>query len=670
LLELQSENKFYVFGSKFHKLFGKLYPNINKSGISTNSKNSLLAKIRLTMNFYLFIFTHDKSTQQNGWQMARMQIIKNRLFDVIPYQIENYFNEDAICDKVEGKWRKFSSSRLQEIIDKMSLGLIANGYSPGDKIAIISRNRVEWNITDIASLQIGAIVVPLYPNMSEENYKYIFTDAHVRLVFVENVELYDKVERVKAGLDWEINVYTFDEIEGLKNWKEITSAADESLRDKLDEIKNSINANDLATIIYTSGTTGVPKGVMLSHYNIISNIISLIGVMPISHEHRIISFLPLCHIFERTASYYYLAVGAQIYYAESLDKIGENIREIKPNYFTTVPRLIEKIFDRIMEKGRELSGPKKAIFGWALTLANAYHPMGKNGWFYNFKLSIARKLVFTKWMEALGGELKGIISGAASLQPRLARIFTAAGIPIREGYGLTETSPVLACNRFTEDGFYLGTVGLPLPDVEIKLSEQGEILAKGPNVMLGYYNKPEDTKEAIDEEGWFHTGDIGELVEGRFLKITDRVKEVFKTSGGKFVAPLPIENKMKESNFIEQIMVIGENRKFPAAIIVPNFKFIVKWCEKKCVERKTREEIITSDVVKNRIWEDVQFYNKRFGKVQQIKKIALVPDDWTVETGELTPTLKLKRRVLLKKYADLIEAIYDPEKERNYKNIL
>ncbi len=602
--------------------------------------------------------------------MARTKIKENRLFDVIPYQIENYFNQDALCDKVGGTWRKFSSTEVQENIDKLSLGLLAKGYEKDDKIAIISHNRVEWNFADIASLQIGAVIVPLYPNMSEENYQYIFTDAHVKLVFVENKELYEKVQRVLSNIDWQVDVYTFDKVEGAKIWKEITDISDESFRQKLNEIKNSIKSNDLATIIYTSGTTGVPKGVMLSHFNIISNILSLIDVMPISHEHRIISFLPLCHIFERTASYYYLGVGAQIYYAESVDKIGDNIREVKPHYFTTVPRLIEKIFDRIMEKGRELSGIKKAIFGWSLALANSYHPMGKNGWFYNLKLSVARKLVFVKWMEALGGNVKGIISGAASLQPRLARIFTAAGIPIREGYGLTETSPVLTCNRFTEDGFYLGSVGLPLPDVQIKLSESGEILAKGPNVMLGYYKKPEETKRAIDEDGWFHTGDIGEFVEGKFLKITDRVKEVFKTSGGKFVAPLPIENKMKESNFIEQIMVIGENRKFPAAIIVPNFQFVLKWCEKKCVERKTREEIITSEVVKNRIWEDVQMYNKRFGKVQQIKKIALVPDDWTVETGELTPTLKLKRRVLLKKYADLIEAIYDPEKERNYKNIV
>ncbi len=602
--------------------------------------------------------------------MARTKIKENRLFDVVPYQIENYFNEDALCDKIGGEWRKFNSKQVQEAVDKLSLGLLAKGYAKDDKIAIISHNRVEWNFADIASLQIGAVVVPLYPNMSEENYKYIFTDAHVKLVFAENKELYDKVQRVLANIDWQIDVYTFDKVKGAKNWKEISDLSDESLRAKLNEIKNSIKSNDLATIIYTSGTTGVPKGVMLSHFNIISNIVSLIDVMPISHEHRVISFLPLCHIFERTASYYYLSVGAQIYYAESVDKIGENIREIKPHYFTTVPRLIEKIFDRIMEKGRELSGIKKAIFGWSLALANSYHPMGKNSWFYNFKLSIARKLVFVKWIEALGGEIKGIISGAASLQPRLARIFTAAGIPIREGYGLTETSPVLTCNRFTEDGFYLGSVGLPLPDVEIRLTDNGEILAKGPNVMLGYYKKPEETKNAIDKEGWFHTGDIGEFVEGKFLKITDRVKEVFKTSGGKFVAPLPIENKMKESNFIEQIMVIGENRKFPAAIIVPNFQFVMKWCEKKCVERKTREEIITSEVVKNRIWEDVQMYNKRFGKVQQVKKIALVPDDWTVETGELTPTLKLKRRVLLKKYADLIEAIYDPEKEKNYKNII
>jgi len=354
-------------------------------------------------------------------------------------------------------------------------------------------------------------------------------------------------------------------------------------------------------------------------------------------------------------------VGGSIYFAESIEKVGENLKEIKPNYFTTVPRLMEKIYDKIMEKGRGLSPVKKAIFGWAVNLANHYDPKGENSLFYKARLIAARKVVFSKWREALGGEVKGIISGAAALQPRLARIFTAAGVAVREGYGLTETSPVLSCNRFTHGDYYLGTVGVPIPGVQIKLSEVGEILAKGDNVMSGYYNHPEATKEVIDEEGWFHTGDVGEWVEGKFLRITDRVKEIFKTSGGKFVTPLPIENKMKESNFISEIMVIGENRKHTAGIIVPNFDFIKKWCTKKCPGVHSNEEIVASPIIKERIWKDVEKYNKRFGHIQQLKKIELVPDTWTVETGELTPTLKLKRRVILAKYKDLIEKIYAEE---------
>ena len=592
-------------------------------------------------------------------------LIKNRLFDVLPYQQTKYPKQDAICDKAGGEWRKYSITDCQEIADKFSLGLLKMGIERNDKIAIISGNRTEWNFVDIGTLQVGAVIVPLYPNMSEENYYYIFEDAKVKLVFVANQEILKKVKAVIKRIDRPIEVFTFDKIEGSKQWTEVSALADDSLKDKLSSIKDSIDENDLATIIYTSGTTGIPKGVMLTHKNIVSNVTSLMTIMPISSDHRAISFLPLCHIFERTASYFYLANGTSIYYAESTDKVAENLREVKPHFFTTVPRLLEKVYDKIMEKGRELHGAKKAIFGWALNLANHYHPQGKNNPLYNARLAVARKLVFSKWLEALGGEIKGIISGAAALQPRLARIFTAAGIQIVEGYGLTETSPVLTCNRFEEGGNYLGTVGMTIPGVEIKLAENGEILAKGPNVMTGYYNKPEFTKEAIDDAGWFHTGDIGELLDGKFLKITDRVNEVFKLSGGKFVAPQPIENKMKESLFIEQIMVIGENRRFTAALIIPNFNFIVKWAKRKKLDISTKIEIVNSDEVKERIWRDIEMYNKRFGKVQQIKKIALIEDDWTVESGELTPTLKLKRRVLLKKYEDLIEKIYNDKEEKH-----
>lgn len=582
----------------------------------------------------------------------------NRLIDIITNQLENYPREDALCDKKDGNWQKFSTSEIKTIIDKFSLGLLKMGFQPGDKFAIISSNRTEWNFVDLGILQMGGVDVPLYPNMSTEDYEYIFNDAEVKLVFVEDLEVYKKVEKVRSKVKSIKEIYTFNQIEGKKYWKEILENADEALEERLKKIESAILPTDLATLIYTSGTTGTPKGVILSHQNIISNINSLIRIIPINENHRVISFLPICHIFERTSIYYYLTLGCAIYYAESIDKIGVNLTEVKPNYFTTVPRLLEKIFDKIMDKGRDLTGIKRSIFGWSIDLANRYHPQGKNNFFYKIKLGIARKLVFSKWQAALGGEVKGIISGAAALQPRLARIFSAAGIPIREGYGLTETSPVLTCNRFEDGEYYFGTVGSPIPDVQIKIDENGEILAKGPNVMSGYYNKPEFTSKAFDQEGWFHTGDIGEWVDGKFVKITDRLKEVFKTSGGKFVAPLPIENKMKESLFIQNIMVIGENRKFTSALIVPDFDFIFKWAKIKRLNLKTKDEIVNSPKVKERTWEDIEKYNQRFGKVEQIKKFELLVDDWTVESQEITPTLKLKRKVILEKQKDLIEKIY------------
>ena len=590
------------------------------------------------------------------------RILENRLFDTLEYQKQNYPQADALCDKKgeNGTWRKYSTIGLIDAVDKLSLGLLKLGYGKSDKIAIISYNRTEWTITDLATLQIGAIDVPLYPNTSEDNYQYIFNDAGVKLAFVENRELYEKVKRVMPNCPTLKEIYSFEKIEGVKHYSEISELADESLRPQLEEIKSSVDEFDLATIIYTSGTTGEPKGVMLSHSNIMNDVLSILEVMPHNENDIVLSFLPVCHIFERTAMYFYLSVGCSIYFAESIDKVGENLKEVRPHYFTTVPRLMEKIYEKIMDKGRELPGLKKAIFGWAVNLGFNYDALGNNSSWYNFKLNIVRKLVFSKWQEALGGRVKGIISGSAKLQPRLGRLFTAAGIPIVEGYGMTEASPVITCNRFEKGKNKIGTVGMPIPRVEIKIAENGEVLAKGPNVMMGYYNKPEETKKALDEDGWLHTGDIGEL-DGEFLVITDRLKEVFKTSGGKYVAPLMIEDKMKESPFIEQIMVIGENRKFVSALVVPNFAFIEKWCHKKCVPFSSYEEIIKDERIRKRIWEEIEKYNARLGKVQKIKKFELVADEWTVEGGELTPTLKLKRRVLLKKYADLIEKIYTEE---------
>ena len=589
-----------------------------------------------------------------------------RLIDIIPYQQKTYPKEDALCDKATGEWRKHSINECKKIVDNFSLGLLKIGIKKDDKIAIISGNRTEWNLVDLGTLQVGGVVVPLYPNMSEDNYQFIFEDSEVKTVFVGNKELWEKVGRVKKRISWKIDVYSFDEVAGTPHWTEVSDLADQSLLSKLNSIKDSIDEEDLATIVYTSGTTGVPKGVMLTHKNIVSNVKSLSHVLPINFNHKVISFLPLCHIFERTATYYYLANGISVHYVESTDKVSEYLQEVKPNFFVTVPRVLEKVYENIMAKGRELPGAKKAIFGWALNLANHFHPQGKNGTLYNIKLSIARKLVFSKWKEALGGNIIGIMSGAAALQPRLCRIFNAAGIPIVEAYGLTETSPGITSNRFEKGGNYIGTVGPTLPNVEVKIGVNNEILCKGPNVTKGYYKRPDFTKEAIDEEGWFHTGDVGELVDGKFLKITDRIKEIFKLSGGKFIAPQPIENKMKESLFIEQIMVIGENRNFTAALVIPNFKFIKYWAKKKELNLFTKKEIVNSADVKNRIWEDVSHYNERFGKIQQIKKFALIEDEWSVETGELTPTSKIKRRIIKEKYQDLFEKIYSESETKHF----
>ena len=586
-----------------------------------------------------------------------------RLFDLIPFQLENYSRKDCISDKKEDQWVSYSTEETQSIIDKFSLGLLKLGVDPGDKLAIISPNRTEWNFVDLGILQSGCVCVPLYPNICLSVYEYILNDSDVKYVFVSDEDLFNKISSIKTKVKSLIDIYSFDKLPGKKHWKEILNLSDETLREKLNKIKDSVKSNDLATIIYTSGTTGTPKGVMLSHNNILSDVNSLCKIMPMNSAHRCISFLPICHIFERTAVYFYMKIGASIYYAESMDKIGDNLKELKPNYFTTVPRLLEKIYDKIMEKGRELKQPKQAIFGWAVNLANHYDPQGKTNLFYNIRLRVARKIVFSKWLEALGGEVKGIISGAAALQPRLGRIFTAAGVNVIEGYGLTETSPVITCNRFED--YYIGTVGEPIPDVEIKIADSGEILTKGPNVMMGYYNKPEDTKAAIDEDGWFHTGDIGVMVDNKYLKITDRLKEVFKTSGGKFIAPLPIENKMKESLFIRNIMVVGENQKFCAALIVPEFDFIKKWCEKKSVKDYISQGMNCNDVIKERIEKEILHYNKRFSHIQQVKKFELVDKDWTIESGELTPTLKLKRKIILKNYEKLIEKIYSEPSNKN-----
>ena len=582
-----------------------------------------------------------------------------RLFDIPYYQYEKYPNKNMFVTKTNGEWVGISTSTFLEQVNKISRGLIAFGIEPGDKVCIASNSRFEWNVLDIAIQQTGAIVVPIYPNISIIDYRYIMNDAEIKLCVVDSQELYEKINSIKSEIATLDHLFTFNKIENIPNWSEIGDRASEIEIAVVEQRKEKIKNLDLATIIYTSGTTGNPKGVMLSHNNILSNVNDCRPRIPADEFARVLSFLPSCHVYERMLHYLYMTVGCSIHFAVSMDTIGENIKEIKPHMFTAVPRLIEKVFEKIMAKGEELTGFKRKLFFWSVRLAEQYEVEGKSFW-YSLKLGIARKLVFIKWKEALGGEVKAIASGSAALQPRLARMFLAAGIPVLEGYGLTETSPVVSVNCLI-NGIKIGTVGTLIDNVEVKFAGDGEILVKGPNVMMGYYKLPEKTKEDIDEDGWFHTGDIGELVENKFLKITDRKKEIFKTSGGKYVVPQAMENKFKESRFIEQIMVVGENQKFPAAFIVPNFSYIREWIKVQKIEitETSNKAICESKIVITKINEEVSVFNKGYGNWEQIKKVSLFDTEFSVEGGELTPTLKLKRKIILEKYKEKFEEIYD-----------
>lgn len=581
-----------------------------------------------------------------------------RLFDIPWYQLEKHPNERMFSTKRNGEWDKLSTQEFLDKVNKISLGLIALGIKPGDKIGIVSSNKYEWNVVDVAIQQVGAVVVPVYPNISIADYKYIFNDSGIRMCFLGNQELYDKLKHIKDELDHLEFLFSFDKAEGTPFWEEVMEKGNPDDMRTLEELKANVRNEDLATIIYTSGTTGNPKGVMLSHNNILSNVMACVERIPADEYSRVLTFLPVCHVYERMLHYLYMYMGCSIYFAESMDTIGENIREVKPHVFTAVPRLLEKVYDRIMAKGDEQTGIKRKLFFWAVALAEEYDVVGKS-WWYRFRLAIARKLIFTKWQEALGGETKAIASGSAALQPRLARIFMAAGIPILEGYGLTETSPVISVNCF-KNGIRIGTVGTVIEGVKVKFAQDGEILVKGPNVMMGYYNLPDKTAEDLDADGWFHTGDIGEMVEEKFLKITDRKKEIFKTSGGKFIVPQVMENKFKESRFIEQIMVIGEGHKFPAALIVPSYSFLKEWGKRKKLnlDSLSNEDLIKNEEVIKRIQVEVDGFNELYGNWEKIKKFALLPHEFTIEGNELTPTLKFKRKIILEKYKDTIDQIY------------
>lgn len=580
-----------------------------------------------------------------------------RLFDILHHQQATHPLKAALAEKVNGKWREYSTAECIEMINKVSKALLSLGVKKGDTIALISNNRPQWNFIDQGTQQIGAVSVAIYPNITTSEYQFIFNDAEVKYCFVGDADLYAKISGIKTNVPSLQEIYTFNQVDGAKNWETILSDVSADDQKQIDELKAQVDADDLATLIYTSGTTGNPKGVMLSHNNITSNIKASLECLPLATGKRALSFLPLCHSFERMVSYTYMAISMNIYYAESLETIADNLKEVKPNFFTTVPRLLEKVYEKIMAKGHELTGFKKTLFFWAVDIGMQYEIGKDQGLMYNLKLGIARKLIFSKWKEALGGEIEGIVTGAAALNAKIGTLFTAGGIPIMEGYGLTETSPVLSANRLEEEDRKLGTIGIPIPGVEIKLAEDGEILAKGPNIMKGYYKRPDLTAEVIDADGWFHTGDVGAW-DGKFLKIVDRKKELFKTSGGKYVAPQQVEGKMKESPFIEQIMSIGDNRKFVSALIVPSFLNVEEWAKKNGIQYTTNDEMIKHPKVIELFQAEVDKANQEINHVEQVKEFRLLPVEWSVDGGELTPTMKVKRKNILEKYSAAVEEMY------------
>jgi long-chain acyl-CoA synthetase len=585
-----------------------------------------------------------------------------RLFDFPYYQLENFNISDALVTKQDGKWIKTSTQEYIAKANAISRALVQIGVQKNDKIAIISsNNRTEWNIMDIGALQTGAQTVPIYPTISEEDYEYILNHSESSYCFVSDEDVLRKVNAIKSNVPTLKEVYSFNTIEGCKHWTELLELGkDEANQKDVEERKNGVLPSDLATIIYTSGTTGRPKGVMLSHNNIVSNVINSAPRIPFEKgKSRALSFLPVCHIFERVILYLYQYYGVSIYFGESIDKISDNIKEVKPNVMSAVPRLLEKVYDSIIAKGTQLTGIKKKLFFWAIDLGLRFEPYGANGWWYELQLKMARKLIFSKWKEGLGGNLDLMVSGSAALQTRLTRVFAAAGIPVMEGYGLTETSPVITVNDMRNFGFRVGTVGKVIDGLTVKIAEDGEILCKGPNVMMGYYKDEQLTSEVMTDD-FFHTGDIGEFDNDGFLKITDRKKEMFKTSGGKYIAPQLIENTMKQSRFIEQIMVIGDGQKMPAAFIQPSFDFVKEWAKiHKINIGTTNAEIISNTKVVERIQEEVDQLNEKFGNWEKIKRFELTPDVWSIEGGHLTPTLKLKRKVVMEKYKDLFNKIYN-----------
>jgi len=601
-----------------------------------------------------------------SYMSSPLSTTPTRVFDLLAYQQAHFPKTDSLAYKVNGTWVKFSTAEVLSSVEQLACGLHLAGIRAGDKIAnVTDNNRPEWNFVDLAIMTLGAVHVPIYPNASADDYRFILSDAGPRLVFVSNQRLFELIRPLAAEVPDIGNIYTYDEVTGADSWKKLaetgrTALLDGEVQKRVAEARAAVKPEDLATLIYTSGTTGQPKGVMLSHANLVSNALAAAEILgPCGHE-RALSFLPLCHIYERTVVNMYAYVGTSIYYAENLDSIGQNLREVQPETFSTVPRLLEKIYERILARGEQLSGLKRQIFSWALNLALNFDPDAHCPWFTRLQLGVADFLVFRKWREAIGGRVSGIISGSAALQPRLARVFWAAGITVWEGYGPTEAAPVISVNRPKTSLHKLGTVGPVIPGGEIKIAEDGEILYRGPNVMMGYYKRPDLTKETIDSEGWLHTGDVGEM-DGPFLKITDRKKEIFKTSGGKYIAPQQVENQLKESRFIAQCMVVGENHKFPAALIVPQFDALRLWLATAGESIEDRTDLLKHPKVAALIQSEIDHCNLRFGRYSQVKKFALLEEEWTIASGELTPTLKLKRKQISTKHASEIAALYEKE---------
>lgn len=583
-----------------------------------------------------------------------------RLFDFPYYQLAKGNLPNALVTKYNGEWVETSTQQYIDQANKISRALLRMGVGPNDKVAIISMtNRTEWNIVDIGVLQIGAQNVPIYPTISDEEYAYVLNHSESKYCFVSCREVFDKVKAIEKQVPSLQGVYSFDDLQDCKSWKEVLKAGEDySNQEEVEKIMSEVKPHDLATLIYTSGTTGRPKGVMLTHDNIVSNALESSERLPIADgKVRALSFLPVCHIYERMLMYLYQYRSVAIYFAESLETISENLKETAPHVMTAVPRLLEKVFDKIMAKGADLSGIKKQLFFWAVRVGLKYEPYGQNGWLYERKLKLARKLIFSKWKEGLGGNLSLIASGSAALQPRLARIFNAAEMGVMEGYGLTETSPVISVNDMRNGGFRIGTVGKPIGRTTVKIADDGEICVKGPQVMIGYYKDPELTAEVL-KDGYFHTGDIGEIDADGFLKITDRKKQMFKTSGGKYVAPQLLENRFKQSPFIEQIMVVGEGEKMPAALIQPNYEYLFEWAEKNNISYGQNSDIVLNPKVLEMYQEEIDKANSDFAKWEKVKQFRLTPDVWSVDDGHLTPTMKLRRKIIKEKYIALYNDIY------------